>query len=907
MITLIKIENITKSYSKNENEKILKGISINFGETGFVTILGKSGSGKTTLLNIIGGLDKGKGTIYYDDTKIKKYNSKIIDLYRSKHVGYVFQNYLLMQDLTVYENLDVALSLSGINNKNERKKRIDKCLKAVGMDRYKRRVSSALSGGQQQRVAIARALVKNTDVLICDEPTGNLDSVNSKAIMNILRGISKHRLVILVTHNEDLAYQYSDRIIRLVDGKIESDKQNTSSINAEQHNVIDKSKLQKEQINDGNLSVDLFTDQKSKDIKLSIISYENKLRIVVESGQNMLDDRYQIVEKIVEKQEDSDIDISFTNDFDNKKEKTKLLSKISKSFSRVTNIKKGKKALYHGFFIFGILISIMLYLFQSFDSINRKMGSYLGYDNQFILFENRDSDVLKTEFTKQEIIDVIKNPDSGMASTQPVKVNLFQMKNILVTDKIPSGKPGYPDNTYYTSVDVIYQSQYKKYFKSVKYGHLPQKENEIIVSTKVIDSLMIYYLPNYDLIDYKDYLDSYLDFGTHYDKYYISGIVESDLVFIGCNDSTYIEFLNASLTKIPLNDHRLNFADTLSETLHVTKDNYISTHDFTLSDIDDAWLNKEYNDSMCNYYMTKKFYYDYYYSYPSHNSGFNCRGILENDQESMLVYESPKDYEKFLDIFSSEDSKYYFCYKSIDTLDKEKIYYLDSNYTPEFGDIVISKTLYENSFKFPYGKVVGYFDNNGLGINDMYMSNSFAEVLYSTPENIYTIPRDYSFISNDFEKTKTFFEENYGLKAVDKNQYMNENTNAPVISAFFVIVIILLIISGLFIYLMNRSKMIKNIYTIGVYRSIGVKKSVIYKVFMLDSILVTTITMALGYTLASLVILYLGKVFLFDCLSWWMYIIGLVAIYGVNLFSSLLPLFILLRKTPREITIKYDI
>ncbi len=906
---MIKIENITKSYSKNEDEKILKGISINFGEKGFVTILGKSGSGKTTLLNIIGGLDKGKGTIYYDETKISKYNSKIIDLYRSKHIGYVFQNYLLMQDLSVYENIDVALSLSGINNKDERKKRIDKCLKAVGMERYKRRVSSALSGGQQQRVAIARALSKNTDVLICDEPTGNLDSINSKAIMNILKGISKHRLVILVTHNEDLAYQYSDRIIHLVDGKVEADKDNVSLINVDQNYVIDKSKLQKEQIGSNKINVEVYSDQNVKDIKLSIISYENKLRIVIESGQTMLDERYKVVENITEKQDDSDIDISFDENFDNRKEKTKIWNKIKKSFLRVTNVKKGKRALYYGFFVFGILINLMLYLFQTAFNLNQTMNPKNSYDNQIVLLEDEKSSSSSSYFEKQDVMNWLKNSDSGIDGVEPIYVYFYTLSDSFVHDKIPLGRPGnsYMNLTNDGKVDIIYQSQYEKYYKDVKHGHLPQKENEVIVSSKIIDLFSVKYLSNYDLIDYDDFINCYFDFGSHYEKYYISGIVDSNLKFIGCSDLNYLEFVNASVDSLK-GDYYINpYSKMLSSTLKMIKEEYVKEHEFNIINIDN--INSPNISTKCNVYMTKKFYYDYNSSYHQ-IPNLNYRGIVDS-KESALIFETEQDYKLFLDLFYLNDdfknySKGSFYIKSIDLLDKDKIHYIDNNRIFNFDDIIISKTIYNNKQNFTFGNVVGYFDDDGYNVGDLYASNLFGETLIKIPDEFPTLEINISFLSNDLPSATTYFKD-YGLIVMKKNAYADVNSDSVIYPIYFVLIGIIIALSGLFIYLMNRSKMIKNIYTIGVFRSIGVKKSIIYRVFILDSILITTLTMAFGFTFISLIILYLSKIFLIEYLSWWLFLIGIIGIYGVNIFSSLLPLILLLRKTPREITIKYDI
>lgn len=230
---MIKITNINKFYNKGKSTEIhvLNNISLELPDTSLVTILGKSGSGKSTLLNVIGLLDKANGTINYnDELEINKYSSSKIDQYRNNNIGYIFQNYSLLPDLTVYENLIYALDLIGITEEDEVNNRIDKALDLVNMKHYKKRNVLALSGGQQQRIAIARAIVKGSKVLIADEPTGNLDTSNTSDVMDILKSISKTCLVILVTHDNSIATTYSDRIINLKDGCVVSDELNNSNV-----------------------------------------------------------------------------------------------------------------------------------------------------------------------------------------------------------------------------------------------------------------------------------------------------------------------------------------------------------------------------------------------------------------------------------------------------------------------------------------------------------------------------------------------------------------------------------------------------------------------------------------------------------------------------------------------------
>lgn len=221
---MLELTNITKDYvSGDTTVKALKGASIKFRKNEFVSILGQSGCGKTTLLNIIGGLDRyTDGDLSIDDISTKKYKDKDWDTYRNNRIGFVFQSYNLIPHQTVLSNVELALTLSGVS-KGERRKRAMEVLEKVGLGDQIHKKPNQMSGGQMQRVAIARALVNNPDILLADEPTGALDSATSIQIMNILKDISKDKLIIMVTHNPELADKYSSRIIRLLDGKVVDD------------------------------------------------------------------------------------------------------------------------------------------------------------------------------------------------------------------------------------------------------------------------------------------------------------------------------------------------------------------------------------------------------------------------------------------------------------------------------------------------------------------------------------------------------------------------------------------------------------------------------------------------------------------------------------------------------------
>lgn len=221
---MLQLKNIVKTYVAGDTKQdALKGVSMNFRENEFVSILGQSGSGKTTLLNIIGGLDRyTSGDLIINGVSTRKYKDADWDYYRNHSIGFVFQSYNLIPHQSVLSNVELALTLAGISKK-ERRARAIEVLKKVGLADHIHKRPNQMSGGQMQRVAIARALINNPDILLADEPTGALDSETSVQIMELLKEIAKDKLVIMVTHNPELAAKYSTRIIRVLDGRIVDD------------------------------------------------------------------------------------------------------------------------------------------------------------------------------------------------------------------------------------------------------------------------------------------------------------------------------------------------------------------------------------------------------------------------------------------------------------------------------------------------------------------------------------------------------------------------------------------------------------------------------------------------------------------------------------------------------------
>ena len=282
---MIKLNNVNKYYNKRkENENhVINNTSLELPDKGLVTLLGPSGCGKTTLLNTIGGLDRvDSGEIYIDGQLLAKKSNGKNDEIRNAYIGYIFQNFNLIEDKTVFENVEIVLRMMGIRDREEIQRRVIFILERVAMDRYKNRPVRALSGGQRQRVAIARALVKSPKIIIADEPTGNLDSQNTVEIMNIIKSISKDKLVLLVTHERELAEFYADQIIEIRDGTVVSNQPNdqAQSLAYDLDNKIYlKDMPSHRNFHQEGVNIDYYTDVPINNINIKVVVKNNNVYI----------------------------------------------------------------------------------------------------------------------------------------------------------------------------------------------------------------------------------------------------------------------------------------------------------------------------------------------------------------------------------------------------------------------------------------------------------------------------------------------------------------------------------------------------------------------------------------------------------------------------------------------------
>ncbi len=294
---MIKIENAKKTYNRHKTNEIvaINNTTLEFPEKGLVTLLGHSGSGKSTLLYSLAGMeDLDSGSVTVGDQTIKHYSDRKWSHVRNKHVGFIFQTYNLFEDKTVFENMEIALKLLGIKDKKEIELRINTALKSVMMEKYLNRKINTLSGGQQQRVGIARALAKNPVCIIADEPTGNLDSANSAEVMDILSKIAEEKLVVLVTHEVELADAYSDEIIYLRDGSVVDRKKNQKSkYKFHEDNILYLKDLKsKNYLDNKNVKLDVYQDQEiNHNIDIKMV-YRNSTLFVFAENDKKFDIRF---------------------------------------------------------------------------------------------------------------------------------------------------------------------------------------------------------------------------------------------------------------------------------------------------------------------------------------------------------------------------------------------------------------------------------------------------------------------------------------------------------------------------------------------------------------------------------------------------------------------------------------
>ena len=414
---MIRLEHVNKYFNKGKKNEIhvINDLNLKLNNNGLVCLLGPSGCGKTTILNAVGGLDKVRnGKIYIDDERITKRSIKKIDKIRNLKVGYIFQDYKLIDSLSVFDNVALVLKMIGIKDKDEIKKRVDYVLETLNIYRYRYRLASMLSGGERQRVAIARAIVKDPDIILADEPTGNLDSKNTLEIMNIIKCISKKRLVILVTHEVNLAKFYADRIIELEDGKVIKDYENETKDFLDyrlENNIYLKDIKYHNDFNDKLNKISVYNDNNNLDITLVvkngniyIKSNSNEKIEVIDSNSNvnLIDDHYKKIDYDEVSKYEFNFDKVINNNYKKKYSSIyNLKSMITSGFKKISNYSPIKK-----FLLLGYMAASMFILF----SIARMASAFVINDEDFVKSNNNYVSVAVGKIDEKKYNDILSVP-----------------------------------------------------------------------------------------------------------------------------------------------------------------------------------------------------------------------------------------------------------------------------------------------------------------------------------------------------------------------------------------------------------------------------------------------------------------------------------------------------------------
>ncbi len=885
---MIKLTNLNKYFNKGKKNEIhvINNATLELPDHGIVTFFGHSGSGKTTLLNAIGGLDSFKGEIQYDDTVIKNYRMGKIDAWRSKNVGYVFQNYDLLQNESVYDNLAIALSIIGINDKDEAKIRIEYALKAVGLFKFRKRKAYALSGGQQQRVAIARALVKKCKVLIADEPTGNLDSANTIEVMNVLKSISKNTLVLLVTHERNIADFYSDQIIEVSDGKIADVKVNTSkdaSLQDERNNTIYLGDMEKIEQEGETVDFTVYKDPDDASKKHLEIFIKNNtvyvrgdttVRLVNDSSLNIVDGKKKVIT-----QDDTDV-LTYDNSFydDTKKGRggfARFARTFATSWHTLFSAKKKTKFLYACLVLMGIVFAIASASYvnntMTDDSSFAYTSGYYEIHNSSLYYENA----------------VIEAWNKGLISNVEMQYSgtyIFH-QDVTFAEYISS---------YVDTMKVPYSDKVK-----IKYGRGVVKDDEIVISENVAKSIL-------NDFTYKTTVESLI--GKTLTQTYGSNVYT--LVGISTDDRnmSYVSSREIALNRV---NGTSNLTAHLLSAVEGGHYNVVKGHDVDNSSSEKQCLVAYTMSEGSSYYFggsdnpieipanlkfdgTEKFG-DY-----TIVGAFEFKDDIVLADNAIITNEAKGSYtypiaDKYIDETNGFSSAYSYIVDGVEPKRSNEV-------------AVYAYSGYEVGDKFSDYDVVGLYSGGS------YVSSYNA--LFN--KNVANIKEDISYCLYEFSDLDASLnylsdEQKISVDTMYKVQLKEKmNKEASSRGVFYAVFAISFGAAGIFIFFIMRSRMLTDIYTIGVYRSLGAKRWSIVSKYMLESAILTVMFTIIGYIggcfayygIAAMINQILGNALMVNVPIF--ILIGAIILVLSTLVGTL-PIVTLFLRTPAQIKTKYDI
>jgi putative ABC transport system permease protein len=808
---MIKVSHLNKYFFRRKKNEIhvLNDVSVDFPSKGLVVLLGASGSGKTTLLNVIGGLDSIQGgDIQFDDQIIKKYKANLWDSIRNEYIGYIFQNYYLLPELSVYDNIAFVLKMIGITDPAEIEKRVHYMLNAVKMYPFRKKKGMQLSGGQQQRVAIARALVKNPKVIIADEPTGNLDSANTLEVMNIIKSISKEKLVILVTHEKELASFYGNRIIEIKDGKIiaDYDNENLADHSMSKDDTIylkdlnDFSQLEDEKIKlayygdhvEDQLPVNIKLIVKNKTLYIDVASDIKKIKLVdKESGFKIIDDHYQ--KKTREQLIETTFDTNLLSHDDLKRENQYMVSikqTLLMALHKIAKTSRKGKLMLFSFLIAGAVIAFTISMLATVVVI--KPEPYMILPKGYVSISLDDDQNMPS----YESILALKNP-----SDDTFFMHTFGRANLSFLR--PDGNESMLNRS--SQIDHIEHTIGMKFVA----GFAGNNINDIVVTTEFADQI----IKNRDgqevgIWTYEHLLYERIDISGVMVR--IRGIVESELNLV---------YMSVDLMHIT----QTQFAGLSAASKNIlTEENIV-------------------------------------------------RGNLPEKGQIMISEQQLETFFFGLPI-------------------------------PISFPFVLDEPIFENRIT----EISGTFEHDLDQITYIFDVEDIDYLRYLTVNIVHVFSSEPKAIVNHFVTTDFRVNDVYEKALEDARDEISDDVPRVV-----GITSALIGFSALGFYFVIRSSLISRIYEVSVYRALGVRKKDIFRSFIVEIFVLTSVSTIIGYAIATLALHRLQdgligqlSIFIVAPLS---IIAGLIVAYAINILVGILPVFMLLRKTPAQIISQYDI
>lgn len=965
---MIKINSLNKFFNKGRSNEIhvINNISLELPEKGMVAIFGKSGCGKTTLLNVIGGLDNfHSGSVSIKGEKV----SENTDVLRNKYIGYIFQNYNLQKEETCAKNVANALLLCGMTDKKEIDKRVEAALSSVDMEKYAKRTPDTLSGGQQQRIAIARAIVKNPQIILADEPTGNLDEANTVMIMDLLKEISKEHLVLLVTHEANLVDYYCDKVIELSDGKVISVRENqgANGFAGKDKNAIYLGEFDKKEIQSDNLSLEYYGEKTENPVKIKMINKEGKLYLKIETGDIQLLDNsseIKIREGVFEEHKETEIkkEINILPLPNVNGEKTgrifNLKNSIKSGYAEISKKqKKGNKTLKICMVLFGAVIVFMSAVLGTVIGDIIDVNKSYNHNTFYVKTnDNEKSQILMSALSDGNTgIDYISLYDKGGKPQGDVNIS-FDVGNF------ESFENSYYDNKLDTNV-VLLNHKLALNLPLVSGKKSDLSDNEIIISTKAADMLLEKSSYGY-IKEYEDLLGLIsANLTINRTKMTIAGVVESKENVIYISDFTNASEYYSNYNMHVISEKNINYDVNEGETILIIRDDSINNlpkpgevikingKELKVSEI---YRYCDYDTFIKERGIQKKKAEEYFSSlmaelYPD---------ISEDDENYKSRYDEiyNENYGKFFEYYYSEheaymeymylfssDSYLLWAYfeRDFDFAQAEFInetFYKVMKYKKQNGKLPTSEEIRYINLDSEYGKLAMYeyeFDVrneykkyeslsyvldekdyiaitkiNGESHSSVLNGEGyFKENVYITQGNVYTVVH-----SSSVEETEKYLKANFeDADIITPEEIFREkiSMNVEKIIENFIYIGVILLLMSLSMYFIMRSSLMLKVKEIGIYRAIGTsKKNVVFR-FFVESLVVATFTVVVGYILSSAFIWaclgissMLESVFFYPIWYALMVFGGLLALVAI---CGIIPSLLLLRKTPSQILAKYDI